>query len=182
MRIQKLLFGITIFLVTLVALANLNSLVISSAIYLPFLGVFQLPLLLIGLLGVTLTALMFFWAGKSSFTQFQASRVKDLERLIDLQRVLDLRSKQERTNLQAALDNHVNAIMARLETLRSDEKIVPSESNMVFHPAANMVFHPAANMVFHPAAEEHLAGPYNREPHMDNLQSWQLQNNGLDLR
>jgi hypothetical protein len=166
MRIQKLLFGITLFLVTLVALTNLSSLVISNSIYLPLLGVFQLPSLLIGLLSVTLTALVFFWAAKSSFTQAQASRVKDLEKLIDLQRVLDLRSKQERTNLQASLDSHVNAIMARLETLRSDEKVFPSSGNMVFHPAV----------------EEHSWGPYNREPHMDNLQPVPLQNNSLGLR
>ncbi len=166
MMIHKILFGLILFLVTVLALANLTSLAVSSAIYLPLLGVFQLPLLLIGLLGVMLTALIFFWAAKSSFTQAQANRVKDLEKLIDFQRVLELRSKQERTNLQASLDTHVNAIMARLETLRSNEKFVPSSSQMVFHPAA----------------EEHFSGPYNREPHMDNLQSLQLQNNGLGLR
>ncbi len=166
MRIQKLLFGLTLFLVTLMALANLSSMVVSSAIYLPLLGVFQLPLLLIGLLGVMLTALVFFWAAKSSFTQAQADRVKDLEKLIDVQRVLDLRSKQERTTLQAALDSHVNAIMARLETLRSDEKSIPSSGNLVFHPAV----------------EEHYAGPYNFEPPMDNLQPLQLTNNGFGVR
>jgi hypothetical protein len=166
MKIQKLLFGITLFFVTLVALANLGSLIVSSAIYIPLLGVFQLPLMLIGLLSVTLTALVFFWAAKSSFTQAQATRVKDLEKLIDLQRVLDLRSKQERTNLQVALDSHVNAIMARLETLRSNDKVIPSSGNVVFHPMA----------------EEHFAGPYNREPNMDNLQAWQSQNNNLGLR
>lgn len=166
MRIQKLLFAITLFLVTLLALANLNSLVVSSAIYLPLLGVFQLPLLLTGLIGVMLTALTFFWAAKSSFTQAQASRVKDLEKLIDLQRVLDLRGKQEQTKLQTSLDKHVAAIMARLETLRSNEKFVPSSSDLVFHPAV----------------EEHFSRPYNREPHMDNLQSFQLQNNALDSR
>jgi hypothetical protein len=166
MSIQKLLFGIILFCVTLVALANLSSLVVSSAIYLPLLGVFQLPLLLIGLLGVVLTALVFFWAAKSSLTQAQAERVKDLEKLIDLQRVLDLRSKQERTTLQASLDSHANAILARLETLRLDEKFVPSSGNTVFHPAL----------------EEQFWGPYNREPHMDNMQPAQLQNNSLGLR
>ncbi len=92
--------------------------------------------------------------------------MKDLEGLIDLQRVLDLRSNQERTSLQASLDSHANAILARLETLRSNEKSVPSSGNMVFHPAV----------------DEHFAEPYNREPHMDNLQAWQLQNNNLGLR
>jgi hypothetical protein len=165
MRIQKLLFGIVLVVVVLLALANLSRLVVSSAIYLPLLGVLQLPLFLIGLLGVTLTALAFFWAAKASFTQAQASRVKDLEKLIDLQRILDLRSKQERTTLQNALDSHVNAIMARLETLRSDQEINSSLGNVVFHPDL----------------EEHF-GPYNREPHMDNLQPVQLQNNRLGLR
>jgi hypothetical protein len=158
MRIQKLLFGITLLLVTLVALANLNGLFVSSAIYLPLLGVLQLPLLFIGLIGMVLTALIFFWAAKSSFTQAQANRVKDLEQLIDVQRVLDLRSKQERTSLQASLDAHVNALMARLETLGSKEKFIPSSKDMVFYPAP----------------DEHYSGPYNREPHMDNLQSLQL--------
>ncbi len=60
MRIQKLLFGTILVFVTLVALSNLNALVVSSVIYLPLLGVFQLPLFLIGLLGVLLTALVFF--------------------------------------------------------------------------------------------------------------------------
>jgi hypothetical protein len=166
MRIQKLLFGLTLFLVTLMALANLSSLVVSSAIYIPLLGIFRLPLMLIGLLSVTFTALVFFWAAKSSFIQVQATRVKDLERSIDLQRILDLRSKQERTSLQASLDSHANAIMVRLETLRSNDNLLPSSSNMVFHPAV----------------EEHFAGPYNREPHMDNLQSWQSQNNNLGSR
>jgi hypothetical protein len=159
MRIQKLLFGTTLLLVTLLALANLSSLFISSAIYLPLLGVFQLPLMLIGLLGVTFTALTFLWAAKSSFTQAQASRVKDLEQLIDLQRVLDLRSKQERSNLHTALDAHANAIMVRLETLRNGEKFIPSSSNISSHPAL----------------EEILSSSHNRE-------SLPLQNNSLNLR
>jgi hypothetical protein len=159
MRIQKLLFATTLFFVTLVALANIASLGVSSAFYIPLLGVFQLPFLLIGLLSVMLTALLFFWAAKASFTQAQANRVKDLERLIDLQRVLDLRSKQERTNLQISLDNHVNAIMARLETLRSNEKSVSSSTRLS-----------------HPVVEETFSGLYNREA----LPSLQLQNSNLN--
>jgi hypothetical protein len=120
-KFEKLLFGLTLFFVTFVGLANLTALTVSSAIFLPLLGVMQVPLLLIGLLSVTLTALVFLWVAKLSFNQTQACRVKDLEKMVDLQRILDLRTKQERTSLQASLDSHATAIMARLETMRSNE-------------------------------------------------------------
>ncbi len=48
MKIQKLLLGLTLFFITSMALANLTSLVVSSAIYIPLLGIFHLPLMLIG--------------------------------------------------------------------------------------------------------------------------------------
>ena len=121
MRFQKALLIAVLLAVAVIALGDLQGVGRLGTFVLPFMGAYILPTRLLGLFGLVLVALAFYFSAGYMLTQASARRVEDLERIEALRATINLCDSGQFSIVRASLDNHANAIMARLETLRPRE-------------------------------------------------------------
>jgi hypothetical protein len=108
-----LLFGLIVAVLLIMALANLNTLLRTTTIYLPLLGEFTVTLRLLGMLGLAAVAWLFWLLNNLQTTQSQAESANYLKKIEDLRLSLD-KNESERFRL---LEERLNS---RLDRLRDE--------------------------------------------------------------